>query len=594
LASSIVLAIAARTATAQAVRVLAIEAETRRPVVGAIVVLRDSANAAVSRGLTNEAGRLVLPSQRPGTFWLRADRIGHAGVSTEPFQVSDTVSQTIVMPQSRLELPDLTSESVTQCTARPEGESVARLWEEIRKGLVASELTAESRTVELAVRTFRRYRTPTGVLRRDSTKENVIARGWTYVSPEPALLHSAGFIREQDGDFQFFAPDARVLLSDRFLESHCLELARADARQPDLVGMAFRPVPGRNLPEIRGVLWVDRATAELRHLEFWYLNVPRPVRVEGLGGRIGFRRLPTGPWVVSDWHIRMPERARLATRWSRLTRDTVLGYIDDGAVVRLADDVAGAITDPGNRASELTTVLGTITGRVVSAEGRPIRQATIAASPGGASDDSDLAGAFSLDSLPTGTVRIRVNAIGFRPLGASVRLSTERRAIDTVFVLEPLAQTLAPLEVRAAPDRPIGKLIDFERRRKLGFGSFLTRAELVPWEPFPLSTALRTLRGAVLVPRRSDCGGGFAAASTRDARAGACLVAPACPFAIYQDGVRIFEPGGGGAVPNIDDYLTMRVEAIEVYRGAGEAPIEYQGTGAFCGVIVIWTRITSP
>lgn len=50
---------------------------------------------------------------------------------------------------------------------------------------------------------------------------------------------------------------------------------------------------------------------------------------------------------------------------------------------------------------------------------------------------------------------------------------------------------------------------------------------------------------------------------------------------------------GDGPVPNIDDFLTDRVEAIEVYRGAGEAPVEFNATGSLCGVLIIWTRISS-
>ena len=32
------------------------------------------------------------------------------------------------------------------------------------------------------------------------------------------------------------------------------------------------------------------------------------------------------------------------------------------------------------------------------------------------------------------------------------------------------------------------------------------------------------------------------------------------------------------------------VQAIEIYRGAGEVPAEYTGSGAMCGVVVIWTK----
>jgi outer membrane receptor for ferrienterochelin and colicin len=33
-----------------------------------------------------------------------------------------------------------------------------------------------------------------------------------------------------------------------------------------------------------------------------------------------------------------------------------------------------------------------------------------------------------------------------------------------------------------------------------------------------------------------------------------------------------------------------QVEAIEVYRGASEIPVQYNGSGAMCGAILIWTK----
>ena len=51
-------------ADARAVRVRAVEAETGRAVVGAIVVLLDSTSRPAARGLTNEGGRIVLAAPR--------------------------------------------------------------------------------------------------------------------------------------------------------------------------------------------------------------------------------------------------------------------------------------------------------------------------------------------------------------------------------------------------------------------------------------------------------------------------------------------------------------------------------------------------
>lgn len=53
----------------------------------------------------------------------------------------------------------------------------------------------------------------------------------------------------------FYAPDAEVLLSDAFLDSHCFSLREATVQGEARLGLTFEPVPGRTIPEVRGVLW---------------------------------------------------------------------------------------------------------------------------------------------------------------------------------------------------------------------------------------------------------------------------------------------------------------------------------------------------
>jgi hypothetical protein len=99
-----------------------------------------------------------------------------------------------------------------------------------------------------------------------------------------------------------------VLLSDDFLDTHCFRMVRAEKDRPGAVGLGFEPVKGRRVPEIKGTLWVDRGSAELRMLDYEYVNVPSAVRTPGLGGRSEFARLATGDWIIKDWYIRLPDR----------------------------------------------------------------------------------------------------------------------------------------------------------------------------------------------------------------------------------------------------------------------------------------------
>jgi hypothetical protein len=42
---------------------------------------------------------------------------------------------------------------------------------------------------------------------------------------------------------------------------------------------------------------------------------------------------------------------------------------------------------------------------------------------------------------------------------------------------------------------------------------------------------------------------------------------------------------------NLNDIVDpSQVEAIEIYRGTAETPLQFQKPGSTCGAIVIWTR----
>jgi len=72
------------------------------------------------------------------------------------------------------------------------------------------------------------------------------------------------------------------------------------------VGLAFEPVPGRHLTDVKGVLWLDQETAALRFLEYSYTELDVDFSTEHFGGRLEFEQLPTGAWIIRNWWIRGP------------------------------------------------------------------------------------------------------------------------------------------------------------------------------------------------------------------------------------------------------------------------------------------------
>jgi hypothetical protein len=231
-------------------------------------------------------------------------------------------------------------------------------------------------------------------------------------------------------------------------------------------------------------------------------------------------------------------------------------------------------------------------GRVVSDSGKaPVAGAIVNILGRPETVRTDAAGRFVLAGLPGGVHSLRIRAIGYEQF----ELEAEIGATDTVdveFRLKPVAVRLPSLEVTApATPRRSASMELFERRRQLGFGSFMDRADLERFESQPASVPLRQLAGIRLTPR---CGGkGFVAVSGRGGdqrpRCGGGLYPPGCYLAIFVNGMRVWDPSMDDP-PDVDEFFARDLQAVEVYRGPGELPIDLQQTGTSCGAIVFWTR----
>lgn len=119
-------------------------------------------------------------------------------------------------------------------------------------------------------------------------------------------LSKVGYVTtDLQGMSTFNAPDIDVLLSDVFVEDHCLRVSRASS--PLTVGIAVTPTYERaNMPGIEGTVWVNRQTSELQRFDFSYVNLTREQSVGDPGGFIEFVRLRDGAWMISRWEIKLP------------------------------------------------------------------------------------------------------------------------------------------------------------------------------------------------------------------------------------------------------------------------------------------------
>jgi hypothetical protein len=296
------------------------------------------------------------------------------------------------------------------------GQLVARLWEEARTALTATQLSTASRTLEARVVRFDRATDKSGkkvLSGHSSSTEGATDRPFASTSPDS--LARFGYVRElPDSSVVYDAPDADALLSDQFAALHCFRVVPPAAQHPEWVGVAFKPARTREgIEDIEGTLWLDRTSAELRRLDFAYTNVTDEFREAGTGGFVEFVRLPSGHWFVSQWTIRMPRshyvvettfrgpqaQARGASR--RLVIDGL--QLAGGQVERVTREgvelyKAGVIT-PVVVAPEVPSIVGTLYD---SLAGAPLRSAVVHLQGFSRETRSDSAGRFRLDSVPAG------------------------------------------------------------------------------------------------------------------------------------------------------------------------------------------------
>lgn len=77
---------------AQAISGMVVEAGTEAPIEGVAVTLLDRAGERLAWRITNAAGRFDFRMPQAGTYWLRAERIGHSSVLSEPIPIDRGVT----------------------------------------------------------------------------------------------------------------------------------------------------------------------------------------------------------------------------------------------------------------------------------------------------------------------------------------------------------------------------------------------------------------------------------------------------------------------------------------------------------------------
>lgn len=298
---------------------------------GALVALADSAGRVITEGVSSEDGRRVLHAP-PGSYRVRVRRIGFLPFLSEAVSLPRSSEVVVSVGSGRVQLQTIVVNSRSSCgPIDPKDRVMSTLWDEIAKALRTSQLSPKDLADFSQAFVYRRVLRPNGMVVSSDTVFRSIGTNKPFGVVNPAVLATVGYVvgNERLG-WTYYAPDEAILLSDQFAATHCFQVAR-DKDRTGHVGIEFKPIPRRSIPDIAGVLWVDESTSELRELSFRYVNAG-PLERFRAGGFARFRRVPSGSWIVDGWALVAPILEKVGGTLGDLK---VTGYVEDGGGITM-------------------------------------------------------------------------------------------------------------------------------------------------------------------------------------------------------------------------------------------------------------------
>lgn len=408
-------------ARAQVVRGRIVERLTGHPVAGVLVSLdrlsgdvQQQVRTGVASVLSDRDGEYALLAVQAGRYVLEAKRIGVQRYQSEPFELSEGETRRLDIEVDALlyRLPEVVVEVPQLCALRaPQTQRVAALWEEARTALTAARISARDRLARVRVTRYTLGIDPENVASYSEGRSELtelVERPFTSLSAES--LSIAGYWRDLPGDSaEYYGPDAEVLLSDAFRRDHCYAVVEGTGGREGLVGLAFEPRGGRKSPDVRGTLWLDERSFELRYVEFTYDRLPYGEFSRQVGGEVHFERLASGAWFVRRWFIRSPQYRR-DTSVPAAFRDV---FDSLATIYRLLEEGGSARVD-GSRGE---VGQGRVRGTVLDSAGAPLAGAAVRLAGTGLMAVTDSRGRFQLDSVVPGSYSVTVHHDGYALLG---------------------------------------------------------------------------------------------------------------------------------------------------------------------------------
>ena len=400
-------------ASGQIVRGAAREAESGRAIESGVVTLLNADGAGVRAALTDSVGEFGLRAPVAGAYRLRFERLGFRPIVTDHFTLDagETETRTIRATPVSISLERIVVTDRPRCRVLPEADTLtARVWSAVR-GVLAAAAAGEVGLYPYV--TIERYE------RDHDSRRNIVIkeRKWTstgastapFIAVAARELEKHGFVAPRGDSVSFYAPDARTLIAEEFLRTHCFRV-RDDRAERGRVGLDIEPVPGRFLPDIKGTLWLDALSGELRRLEFVYVNLPPNVPSSDADGWVEFRRLPRGAWIVDRWALRLPLVGAAPLRGASGAASTILGEAPPDRARELLGmhEEGGRIVSLESQRPRTSNAPTTVSvhGSVRTAGGDPVRGARAFLSGTGHSSVTDGEGRFAMLEVTPGRYRL--------------------------------------------------------------------------------------------------------------------------------------------------------------------------------------------
>ncbi|HUQ46648.1 MAG TPA: carboxypeptidase-like regulatory domain-containing protein [Gemmatimonadaceae bacterium] len=308
IAAAAILSLAAATAHAQSTAQLRVrlDAGNGAPIAGALVALLEGSRV-VAEGLSSASGIITIGSA-PGAYRVRVRRIGFRPFLSDPVTLPFKGELVLRVESEKIVLNTMIVSASAHCgEIKRDAQALSTVWDAIAIALRASQLTSSDLSGLGTMRTYKREIGRNGEVVSNRTSAIPITDRRPFGAIDPASLLTLGYVRgNESAGWEYFAPDETVLLSDGFAATHCFKVLRDPRGRAGQIGVAFEPVPNRKQSDIRGVLWVDEKSAELRDVRFVFVNAGILTRFKP-GGFAKFRRTMSGTWIVNEWQLSMPK-----------------------------------------------------------------------------------------------------------------------------------------------------------------------------------------------------------------------------------------------------------------------------------------------